>query len=129
MKDKGMIQTYINNFRRLFSPYLKPGIGMRCIIYPAEQKGAILEFYLGPNEENNDIYLKTESSVNDALGKIKQKAFGGNLESFNFGGTNIIMEPNRIILIIGEDNSSEWSERKTKDDIGKIVNPHKERAK
>jgi len=99
MEDKKTIQTYVNNFRRHLSPNLKPGVGVSCSVHPAEEGGAILEFSLGPSIENIDEYQETSATVSGALSSIPQNAFGGNLESFRFSGTNVIMEKERIIFI------------------------------
>jgi len=123
MQDKRIIQGYINNFRRHLSPYLKPGIGLACKVFPVNSEGAILEFLLGPDVENEDHYLPTEETVNAALKKIEQRMFGGNLDALKFAGTNISMEPNRIILIKGADTSSEWSDNGARDDVKRIVAP------
>lgn len=41
--EKQDVQKYINNFRRLFSSYLKPNVGIQSTVYPFE-KGAIIVF-------------------------------------------------------------------------------------
>jgi hypothetical protein len=123
MQDKKIIQGYINNFRRHLAPYLKPGIGLGCKVFPANSDGAILEFSLGPHVKNEDQYLSTEETVNAALKNIEQRMFGGNLNAIKFGGTNISMEPNRIILIKGEDTPSEWSDDGAREDVKRIVTP------
>ena len=123
MQDKKTIQSYINNFRRHLSPYLKPGIGLASKVFPAKSEGAILEFSLGPDVKNDDQYMPTEETVNAALRKIEQRMFGGNLDALKFGGTNISMEPNRIILIKGEDTLSQWSDKGAKIDVKRIMTP------
>jgi hypothetical protein len=120
MKDKKTIQTYVNNFRRRLSPYLKPGIGLVSNIHPADEGGAIIEFSIGPSIENDDNYQVTTTTVSGALSTIPQHAFGGNLDGFKFSGTNLIMEPNRIILI-KDDSPSEWSDEAAKTDVSKIL--------
>lgn len=120
MKDKKTIQTYVNNFRRRLSPYLKPGIGLSCNVHPAEEGGAILEFSFGPSLENDDDYQVASTTVSGALASIPQHAFGGNLEGFNFAGTNVIMEKDRIIFI-KDDSPSEWSDAAAEKDVSKIL--------
>jgi hypothetical protein len=119
MTDKKVMQEYINNFRRKISRFLKPGIGLTCIVYPVEKSGAILEFTIGPGVENADKYMKVSPTVGNALSNIKQHAFGGNLDAFVFGGTNVILEANRIIFI--KDNSqSEWSDKAAQQDVDRV---------
>ena len=124
MEDKKTIQSYINNFRRHLAPHLKPGIGLSCKIHPAKQEGAILEFFLSPDVANVDEYLVVSETVNTALRDIRQQMFGGNLDGIKFGGTNISMEPNRIVLIKGEDVSSLWSDEGAQDDVRRIIGVH-----
>lgn len=126
--DKKKYQSYINNFRRRLGQYLKPGIGLFCNIYPSDDGGAILEFVIGPNIENDDIYKESSKSLGAALSNIEQKAFGGNLEAFSFGGTNTILENNRIIYI-KESSSSEWSDSAAQRDVAALVSSSQRAAK
>lgn len=120
MTDRKIIQEYINNFRRRIARFLKPGIGLACHVYPAESGGAILEIAIGPGLENDDIYKENSQTLGEALSKIKQRAFGGDLEGFVFGGTNVILEDNRIILI-KDDSRSEWTDQAAQDDLGRVL--------
>jgi hypothetical protein len=121
MFSRNPIQSYINNFRRHLSRYLKPRIGLSCKVYPVERPGAILEFQLGPDILNEDQYLPPYKSMSEALGELRQQAFGGNLAAFSFKGTNIILEENRLILIKGGDSPEEWDDRAAAADVKQIV--------
>ncbi len=125
MQDRKIIQIYINNFRRHIAPFLKPSIGLACKVYPVEKEGAILEFVLGSDVENDDKYLTVKETVNAALKHVEQKMFGGNLDGIKFGGTNISMEPERIVLIKGEDNDSLWNDAGAKHDVQQILQSFK----
>jgi hypothetical protein len=124
MTDKSRIQTYINNFRRRLTPSLRPGIGLRCNVYPATSGGAVLVFRVGPNVENDDVYELASPTLGSALSTIEQHAFGGNLEGFSFGGTNVILEQDKIIFI-KDDAASEWSDSATEKDVQSVLAPHK----
>lgn len=76
MKNKQTIQQYINNFRRRLAPYMRPGIGLACTIFPANSQGAILEFKIGTGISNTDEFRPESETVNDALAGIPQRAFG-----------------------------------------------------
>ena len=101
--------------------FLKPGIGLACNIYPSDDGGAILEFLIGEVTENDDRYKESSKSLGAALANIEQRAYGGNLEGFNFGGTNTILETNRIIYI-KESNPNEWSDSAAQKDVQGLVN-------
>ncbi len=127
MTSKRNIQKYINNFRRRLTPFLKPGIGLACNIYPAETGGAVLEFTIAPEIENDDIYKQTSPSLGRALSNVEQRAFGGNLDGFSFGGTNVILEGNRIIFI-KEDAAAEWSDNAAQNDVSRVLSEPKGRT-
>lgn len=113
-------QSYVNSFRKYLSTYTKPGVGVKCVVRPARDGGAVIVFELGDHEGNQDIYKMLTSSVNKALSKVRQKAFGGNLEGFKFKGTNITMDENGIV-IIKDGDPNQWTEEAAKSDVEKIV--------
>jgi len=119
--DRKKFQSYINNFRRRLARFLKPGVGLVCNVYPSSDGGAILEFVIGDIAENDDNYNEVSSSLGVALSNIEQRAFGGNTEGFNFGGTNTILEPNRIIYI-KEANAKEWSDSSAQKEVEGLIN-------
>ena len=118
--SKERIQSYINNFRRRLARVLKPGLGMLCNIYPSDDGGAVLEFKIDSASENDDIYHESSKNLGTALSNIRQRAFGGNLEGFTFGGTNTILEDNRLIFI-KESSPSEWSDKAAAKDVSALL--------
>lgn len=122
--NKDKIQIYLNNFRRFLSPYLVKDINFRTIIYPADD-GAIVELKFQKTSPVKDEFRKNEKSVTDALKRINQHAFGGNLAGFKFSGTNVIMEQGRII-IIKDNDEKQWNVNQAKKDVDKLINPQKE---
>jgi len=121
MNNAETLQRYINDFRRHLAPLLRPSIGLSCIAFPAIGPGAVLEFTMKSGIANDDYLERPTATVNDALGKIKQTAFGGNLQGFLFGGTNVIMEADRIILIKGDDKQSSWTDGAADDDVKNLL--------
>jgi hypothetical protein len=118
--NKPQIQSYINNFRRRLAPFLRAGIGVQCSIYPALPGGAVLVFQLGPDAENDDVYKASSPSLGSALAKIEQRAFGGNLDGMHFGGTNTILESDKLIFI-KDGGDSEWSDQAAAKDVRAVV--------
>jgi hypothetical protein len=126
MTDQSQVQAYINNFRRRIAPFLRPGMGLQCNIYPADSGGAVLVFRIGPTVENDDEYQSAYPTLGSALSQIEQRAFGGNIEGFNFGGTNVILEKDKIIFI--KDGSiDEWSDSAAEKDAQSVL-PHHRRG-
>ncbi|MBT3805001.1 MAG: hypothetical protein HOG03_10430 [Desulfobacula sp.] len=121
MEDKSTIQSYVNDFRRHMSKYLKKGIGLTSKTYPSHGEGCVIELRIGPNLPNYDEIVEVHQSVNDVLKIVPQKIVGGNIDGVKFGGTNISMEPDRILIIKGEDDKNLWSDMGALDDVNKIV--------
>jgi hypothetical protein len=86
----------------------------------ARTEGAIIEITIGQGVINRDIYEKPYAKMAEALATIKQNAFGGNLRGFVFKGTNIILEPNRIILL-KDDMPPEWSDHAAAKDVSAVL--------
>ena len=127
MQDQNRIQNYINNFRRHIAVYLKPGIGLACKVYPAQGRGAVLEWTLNPSAGNDDHFDNPDTSVNAILKKVPQRLVSGNLDGITFSGTNIALESGRIVLIKGEDDEGSWSDEGARLDVERIVQPLRER--
>jgi hypothetical protein len=123
MEDKKTIQEYVNNFRRHLAPHLKPGIGLSCKISPAKAEGAVFEFAIGPSISNEDLFEEPTNTVNSILEDVPQRMIAGNIAAIKFGGTNISMEPNRIVLIKGEDDPDLWNDQGAKNDVERIIRP------
>lgn len=118
--NRTQIQAYINNFRRHLSGYLRPGIGLNCLVYPVESGGAVLVFRVGAEVENDDEYQELRPSLGNALSNVEQHAFGGDLDGFTFAGTNTILEPSQIIFI-KDGNVKEWSDEAAAKDVQAVV--------
>ncbi len=121
MNNRNLLQNYVNNFRRHLSIYFKPNVGMSAKIFPTNSNGAIVEFQMGEGIENDDEFQQIEQTINDALKEIPQNAFGGNLDAYNFSGTNVVAEGNRIIIIKGDEDASEWDDVSAKKDVEKVL--------
>ena len=121
MEDKKTIQEYVNNFRRHLAPHLKPGIGLSCKIFPAKAEGAVFEFAIGPSISNEDLFEESKNTVNSILEDVPQRMLGGNIAAIKLGGTNLSMEPNRIVLIKGEDDPDLWNDQGAKNDVERII--------
>jgi len=121
MEDKKTIQEYVNNFRRHLAPRLKAGFGLSCKIFPSEAGGAVLEFTIGPSISNKDVFDEPRKTVNSILEVVPQRMFGSNVGAIKFGGTNISIEQNRIVLIKGEDDSDLWDDQGAKNDVERIL--------
>jgi hypothetical protein len=129
MHDHERLQGYVNNFRRHLSGHLRPGVGMSSQIHPARGEGAILELSLGAGTTNQDQFAEATDTVNQALHHVPQRLVGGNLDGVRFGGTNISLEPQRIVIIKGDDSDDEWNDMAARRDVQKILSLFAESSK
>ncbi|MGV8992787.1 MAG: hypothetical protein ACOH1O_01710 [Flavobacterium sp.] len=119
--EKQDIQKYINNFRRLFSSYLKPNVGMQTTVYPFD-KGAVIVIELNLNFLNKDEVRGVSSDIQESLKKTNLFESEKRESLHSFVGTNIILIKNKVVFI-KDNNSSEWTLSKVEEDIEKIVKP------
>lgn len=124
MPNRSVLQGYVNNFRRHISRFLKPGIGIRCDVYPMEGAGAVVAFHFGPTEENDDTFHPVVASFAAALANVPQRAFGGDLSGLVFRGTNTILEPERAIFIKDE-TAPQWRDSSAKNDVDRVVSANR----
>ena len=101
--------------------FLRPGIGLSCIAYPAKHKGAVFEFTIGPAISNADQIRTPVWKINDGLKEVKQRAFGGNLDGITFGGSSLLIEDNRIIILKGDDSDALWNDAAALQDVQRII--------
>ena len=120
MKDKDLVRTYINNFRRHLSSYLLPGIGLRSVAILAKKGGGVVKIAFCVNSDNADEMPNRVESVSEAVAQSGLKSLG-NVEGVTFSGTNMVLEKNDIFLIKDESPDS-WSDKAAKEDVLKIVN-------
>lgn len=123
--ERQEIQTYINNFRRLISQFLKPNVGIQSIIHSYD-KGVVIVYELSLNLQNKDDFRSDSKDVSEAL---KRTNLFENEEhnTSSFGGTNIFLIKNKIV-VIKDDKSQEWTEEKAQLDINRILTPIKEKT-
>ncbi len=119
--EKQDIQKYINNFRRLFSSYLKPNVGMKSTVFPFD-KGAVIVIELNIDSLNKDDIRAKSNDIQDALKKTNLFESEKKEDIHNFVGTNIILVKNKVVFI-KDNNLSEWTLSKVEQDIDKIVKP------
>ena len=121
--DKENIQNYLNNLRRFLSPYLQPNIAFQTNVYPFNE-GAIIVIVFGYNMPNQDKFIMDSASFVEARNKVNLLELNGFGEQVHFGGTNIFMNANRIVLVKDFENK-EWTEEKVKEDVLKFLTPSK----
>ncbi|CAG35050.1 hypothetical protein [Desulfotalea psychrophila] len=125
MKDRNIINKYIEKIQKVLKPRLRRDIGMNIIVYPAKMQGGVVEVKLESGLQDDYSVKDTYETVNEILKVVPQRLVSGNIDGVTFGGTNISMEENRILFIKGED--TDWSEGDADKDIGKVLNPPKRR--
>ena len=122
--NRQIIRSYVNNFRITLSKYLKPNLALSTKTYICEEEGVLLAVDIKKGGVNTDKTITKYKKISEALQTINQNFIGGDLSGVHFGGTNIMASPGKI-LIIKDNNPSEWNDVKLLDDISSIVFPQK----
>lgn len=121
MIKQGKLRSYATRLRKRLASRARDDIGIVTTIFPAREAGAVFELQLNDEKRNAIRFKDTFPTVNKALKKVDQHAFGGNLDSFVFKGVNIIGEPSRIIIIKGEDGEDHWNDAAVDEDFKRIL--------
>jgi hypothetical protein len=121
MKRTTRLKKYVELFKRNMSQFLAPGISIKTTIFPVEADGAVFEFLLNKDGDSSETIEKIRPTINRILSEIPQRMIGGNIEGVKFGGTNLYLEGNRVLVIKGEDDSDNWSGNAVLDDVKRVV--------
>jgi len=101
---------------------LRPGLGAKLRAFPARGDGAVLEVVFTKQEPSQDIVEPPLASIAEVLSVVPQRMIDApDFSGIRFGGTNISMEPNRIVLIKGDDSDNEWNDHAAARDVHRIA--------
>lgn len=120
---KEIINSYIINFRRLFSPYTKPDVSIKITVYPYTD-GAIIIMELNYNSSNNTEFKSESTSMGEAMSKTN--LFDEPDEAMPIHTTRIFSQNNKIIIIKGEEEDL-WTNKSAQNDIDIFLTSLKKR--
>jgi len=121
MRKTTRLKKYVELFKRNILSFLAPGVSVKTIIYPVEGEGAVFEFLFNKDGDESENISKIRKSIGSVLADIPQRIVEGNTEAVKFGGTNLYLEGNRILIIKGEDNNEQWSGNAVIEDVRRVV--------
>jgi hypothetical protein len=121
MIKKSKLKKYVELFNRKIATYLSQDIRIKTVIHPVEGEGALFEFFLGEHNEETIEFAPTQKTVGHALLSIPQSMITGTPNNIKFGGTNLYLENNRVVVIKGDDNNEEWSGTAVEKDVTRVV--------
>lgn len=128
MNNQKQLTKYVKLLIEKLALHIRKGLIISADIYPAKGEGAIIELII--NEKNKEIkFHQATATINVTLQHVDQKIVSGNINGIRFGGTNISMEGQRIVIIKGEDRHEEWSNKAVERDLQRIVGPHQRATK
>lgn len=120
---KEIINSYIINFRRLFSPYTKPDVSIKITVYPYTD-GAIIIMELNYNSSNNTEFKSESTSMAEAMSKTN--LFDEPNEAMPIHTTKIFSQNNKIIIIKGGEEDL-WTNKSAQNDIDNFLTSLKKR--
>lgn len=115
------LNKYVELFNRKIATYLSKNISIKTVVHPVEAEGAIFEFFLGVNNDKSIEFAPVQKTVGHALMSIPQNMISGSPENIKFGGTNLYLENNRVVVIKGDDSNEEWSGTAIDKDVTRVV--------
>ena len=121
MKKRTRLLKYAELFKRNLEPYLTDNVTVKTTIYPVSAPGAIFEFIFNQNNDSSESVADVKPTIGAVLSSIPQNIISDNPEGITFGGTNIFMSGNRLLLIKGGDAPKEWSGEMVKEDVRRVV--------
>lgn len=123
--EKEIINRYLINFRRLFSPFLKKDVSMNISAFPYDD-GAIMVVGLAYNSSNNTIFVEDSKTMADAMEKTN--LFDSPEQASPIISTKIIIQNTKVVVIKGDDDSL-WTDKAAKNDVDNILSSLIERKK
>ena len=121
MKRSTRLKKYVELFKRNINQFLAPDVDIKTTIYPVEAEGAVFEFVFNRSNDSTETIEKIRPTVGSVLSKIPQRLVTGNIEGIKFGGTNLFLEGDRILVIKGEDDPESWSGTAIIEDVKRVV--------
>ena len=121
--EKEIINKYLINFRRLFSPFLKKDVSMNISAYPYAN-GAIMVIELDYNSSNNTIFVEDSKTMAEAMEKTN--LFDSPGQASPISTTKIIIQRNKLVIIKGDEESL-WNDKSAKNDVDNILSSLTER--
>lgn len=121
MQKSSKLKKYTELFLRNLEKFLAPGVSIKTKIYPVEAQGAVFEFTFNRDGERTVELAKVMPTVGHVLSVVPQRLIGGNIKGVTFGGTNIYMEGDRLLLIKGEDDQNSWDGNAVNDDVRRVA--------
>ena len=121
MKRSTRLKKYVELFKRNINQFLAPDVDIKTTIYPVEAEGAVFEFVFNRSNDSTETVEKIRPTVGSVLSKIPQRLVTGNIEGIKFGGTNLFLEGDRILVIKGEDDQESWSGTAIIEDVKRVV--------
>lgn len=115
--EKEIINRYLINFRRYFTPYLKTDVSVKNSVFPYVD-GAIIIMELGYNSSNNTEYRVTSRTLTEAMERTN--LFDDPASASPIFETKIVTIKNRII-IMKNDNMTFWSEKAAHTDVNNLM--------
>lgn len=122
--DKTIIKRYVDDFKRIFSRFIKPGVTINSIICP--YKGGTVCIFQFSMAQGESVIVKDTSKTafdvleHEGINGIISLGPGVNKENIHFSGTNLANMGNRLV-IIKDDNPDEWSITAVVNDVSKII--------
>lgn len=112
-----IIQQYINNYRRLITPFLNAGIGLESKIYRFEG-GTLIVFKAGQNIPSNDENCPMSATLNEAMSRTG--IFSPPEKALTVRGT-VLAALGEYTVIAKDNNVEQWTLSQAQADVMETI--------
>jgi hypothetical protein len=70
MKNITQLKNYAELFKKNISPFLAPGVAIKTTIYPAENDGAVFEFFLNKGGDTTEVVDVVRPTIQKVLSRF-----------------------------------------------------------
>jgi hypothetical protein len=102
---KEYCETFISKHRMI----LRSDLNYYVDAVVSTKEGSLI-FFEFKDGKGDFKYQQIDAPISLALMRLPQHAFGGDLSNVRFGGTNVIREGNKLIIIKGDNSPNAWSQ-------------------
>lgn len=117
-----VLKNYVNTFIKFHRPILRPEYEYEVKAFVSKQQGSLVWFQFVTHPGVFSFFLLDEP-ISDKLAEIPQRGFAiAKGAKVVFGGTNIVREGDKLIIIKGSNGPEAWSKDEARRDAQNEVN-------
>jgi len=107
-------------FFSIYRQILRPDISYQANAIVSERHGALI-FFKFRKGSRRFSFRKIRKPIGVALQDLPQRGFKGDLSNVIFGGTNVVVEGSKLIIVKGSNQKEDWSPMEARIDANRQI--------